>query len=69
MATPLESSIGAAVQILQVIIDLSSRIKSAADKRALSLLISQSQNEVTSLKDIVTTIGEEESLQTKTIIE
>ncbi|UKZ46409.1 hypothetical protein TrVGV298_000612 [Trichoderma virens] len=69
MATPLESSIGAAVQILQVIIDLSSRIKSAADKRALSLLISQSQNEVTSLKDIVMTIGEEESLQTKTIIE
>jgi len=70
MATGLEiiGGISAVLAILQTTIDVANRIKSAADKKRISIVVKQNQKEVTSLKDMVAIVKDEQALQTKSII-
>ncbi|KAF7508611.1 hypothetical protein GJ744_009160 [Endocarpon pusillum] len=69
MGTPLLiiGGISAVVQILQTAIDIANRVKSANDKKGLTMVINRNQKEVGSLKEIVTIVNEEKALQTKAI--
>ncbi|KAJ5772105.1 hypothetical protein N7520_002634 [Penicillium odoratum] len=60
--------ISAVVQILQTAIEIADRIRHAKDKKSLFMILNQNHKEVTSLKDIVMVVKEEQSLHTKDII-
>ncbi|KAJ5652590.1 hypothetical protein N7507_010016 [Penicillium longicatenatum] len=70
MTTVLDvlGGISAVVQILQTAIEIADRIKHAKDKKSLFMILNQNHKEVTSLKDIVMVVKEEQSLHTKDIM-
>lgn len=68
--TPLEiiGGIASVMQVLQTTLDIAERIKSANDKKKLSMVINRNSKEVASLREIIAIVEGEDALKTEPVL-